>query len=394
MTELKFINNNGRQDGPACCETSRQAKKAYGSLSPQSGVPGPEVNQAGWVVGSLMTEVGPVWKVSTCLALSDLWEHFKCRISAFRNSYLVIPGLYAVGTPDKNSDVLVSANYKLSFDALRKTLKGLDVWVLVLDTKGINVWCAAGKGTFGTEELLSRIATTRLDKVVDHRRIIVPQLGAPGISAHKVGKASGFRVNYGPVRAEDIRAYIAEGYHATKEMRTVDFPVIDRLVLTPMEINPAMKKYYPWYALAMLAFFGLQPGGILFREALLGSLPFLLFGLISVLAGAFITPVLLPFIPFRSFAVKGWLAGILSIIVVLKTTALLSLTNTFLLVFSYLFFPLASSYIALQFTGSTTFTGMSGVKKELKISIPLYIGGSLVSLVLLIVYKLGEWRII
>jgi ABC-type molybdate transport system permease subunit len=55
---------------------------------------------------------------------------------------------------------------------------------------------------------------------------------------------------------------------------------------------------------------------------------------------------------------------------------------------------LASSYIALQFTGATTFTGMSGVKKELKISIPLYILGIVVSLILLLFYKLGEWRLI
>ncbi|MGC2061815.1 MAG: hypothetical protein WA610_02475, partial [Thermodesulfovibrionales bacterium] len=67
---------------------------------------------------------------------------------------------------------------------------------------------------------------------------------------------------------------------------------------------------------------------------------------------------------------------------------------TVLLIFAYLFFPLASSYIALQFTGATTFTGMSGVKKELKISIPLYISGIVVSLVLLLVFKLGEWGLI
>ena len=57
-------------------------------------------------------------------------------------------------------------------------------------------------------------------------------------------------------------------------------------------------------------------------------------------------------------------------------------------------FPLASSYIALQFTGASTFTGMSGVKKELKISIPLYISGAVVSLILLLVYKLAEWGVL
>jgi len=341
-----------------------------------------------------MTDAGAISIVSTDLTMSDYWEHVKCRTSAFRNNYTVNPGLYAVGAPDKNSDVLVSANYKLSFDALRKALKGLNAWILVLNTEGINVWCAAGKGTFGTDELVRSISITKLDRIVDHRRIIVPQLGAPGISAHKAKKAAGFKVCYGPVRADDIGAYIAAGYEATREMRTVTFPLIDRLILAPMEINPAMKKHYPLYALIMLAIFGLQPGGIFFKDALEGGLPFLLLGLISVSAGALFTPVLLPFIPFRSFAIKGWIIGILSVFLSTKLIAMLGHLDTVLLIFTYLFFPLASSYIALQFTGATTFTGISGVKKELKISIPLYILGIVVSLILLLFYKLGEWRLI
>lgn len=67
--------------------------------------------------------------------------------------YTIDPGLYALGNPDESSPVLVTANYKLTFDRLRQSLPKLDAWVLVLDTKGINVWCAAGKGTFGTGEV-------------------------------------------------------------------------------------------------------------------------------------------------------------------------------------------------------------------------------------------------
>jgi CO dehydrogenase/acetyl-CoA synthase gamma subunit (corrinoid Fe-S protein) len=70
-----------------------------------------------------------------------------------RHRYRIEPGLYAVGTPGSDSPVLVTANYKMSFDALRRELGGLDAWILVLETDGINVWCAAGKGTFGTEEV-------------------------------------------------------------------------------------------------------------------------------------------------------------------------------------------------------------------------------------------------
>jgi hypothetical protein len=391
MAELKFI-KSGVQERTACCGPALDAPQSPDEASRKTCLPKKE-RPAG-ESGTFMTAAGAIPKMSTDLTVSDYWEHIKCRTSAFRNNYTVEPGLYSAGAPDRNSDVLVSANYKLSFDALRKALRGLNAWVLVLDTKGINVWCAAGKGTFGTDELIRRVSITGLNKVVEHRRIIVPQLAAPGISAPEVKKAAGFKVCYGPVRAEDIGAYIAAGYKATREMRTVTFPFIDRLILTPMEINPAMKKYYPVYALIMLAIFGLQPGGIYFREALEGGLPFLLLGLISVSSGALLTPVLLPFIPFRSFAVKGWITGLLSVFLATNFMAAFGRLNIVLLIFSYLFFPLASSYIALQFTGSTTFTGISGVKKELKVSIPLYILGTVVSVLLLLVYKLFEWRLL
>ena len=393
MTERKFIKLSTTET-TVCCGQTQDAVQPPDGMSCKTCPPLPKKERPSWITGTITAETGAINSVSPDLTRADHWEHLKCRSSAFRNDFIVDPGLYAIGVPDKSSDVFASANYKLSFDNLRKALKGLNAWILVLDTKGINVWCAAGKGTFGTEELVRRISLTKLDRIVDHRRIIVPQLGAPGVSAHQVKKAIGFKVCYGPVRAGDIKAYIAAGYQATREQRTMTFPLLDRLFLTPMEINPAMKKYYPWYALIMLAIFGLQPGGIFFREALVIGLPFLLLGLISVIAGALATPVFLPFIPFRSFAVKGWIMGMFAIILSTTIIPMLSHLNTVLSIAAYLFFPLASSYIALQFTGSSTFTGMSGVKKELKIGIPLYVSGVAVSLVLLLFYKLTEWRVL
>ncbi len=395
MPELKFMKDNPEKEMAACCGPAQSTLQLPDTVSCcNTGVPVRGKDQPSWVTGTLMTDVGAIFVVSTGLAAADFWEHVKCRISAFRNNYRVDPGLYAVGTPDKNSDVFATANYKLSFDVLRKSLKGLNAWVLVLDTKGINVWCAAGKGTFGSDELIRILSMTKLDRLVDHRRIIVPQLGAPGVSVDKVKKAAGFEVCYGPVRAEDIGDYIASEYRATRQMRTVTFPILERLILTPMEISPAMKKYYLPYAVVMFAFFGLQPGGLVFKDAAGGGLPFLLLGLISLLAGALFTPVLLPYIPFRSFAVKGWVIGMLSVFLSTKYIAMLGHLDTVLLIFTYLFFPLASSYIALQFTGATTFTGMSGVKKELRVSIPLYILGFVLSLVLLLVHKYGEWIVL
>ncbi len=285
--------------------------------------------------------------------------------------------------------MFASANYKLSFDILRKALNGLSAWILVLDTKGINVWCAAGKGTFGTAELVKRINKVKLTNVVNHMRIIVPQLGAVGINADEVRKQTGFKVYFGPVYAKDIKNYIEAGKRKTTEMRKVKFSMLDRLVLTPREIIPAISKFLIFAVIALL-FFGIQPTGILFKNAWGSSMPFLSLGLASIIAGAFITPAFLPFIPFRSFAVKGWITGILSVMLVIFSFNLPEQKNILIFSAEILFFPMASSYLALQFTGSTTFTNMSGVKKELKIALPVYLISTAISVILLIIYKLHE----
>ncbi len=346
-----------------------------------------------WSTGTVSTSGGVIYKVSSVWSRADTWGMIKSRTGAFRMNYAVSPGLYAVGEPSEESDVFVTANYKLTFDTLRRELKGLDAWIMALDTKGINVWCAAGKGTFGTDEVIRRIAAVNLDKVVSHRRLVLPQLGAVGVSASAVQKKTGFRVLFGPVRARDILTYVRAGYKKTKEMSKVTFSMLDRLVLTPMEINPAMKKF-PWFAGAVLLIFGLQPSGILFRDAWHTGWPFLLLGFLSVLAGALVTSVLLPYVPFRSFAMKGWITGLLPVFAAMQLPANPLRHDTLLAASSWLFFPAATSYIALQFTGSTTFTGMSGVKKELKIGIPLYIGSAGLALALMITFKLKEWGIV
>ncbi|MCP4135780.1 MAG: acetyl-CoA synthase subunit gamma [bacterium] len=330
-------------------------------------------------------------KTTSAWTKQDYWGAFKSRISGFRMDYIVEPGLYALGNPGEGSNVFVSANYKLSFDVLRKELAGMDAWILVLDTKGINVWCAAGKGTFGTNELVKRINDVSLSRIVTHKRVIVPQLGGPGVSAPIVKKQSGFSVLFGPVQASDIPAWLENNFTATKEMRAIQFPMKDRVVLTPMELNPVLKKF-PLYAAILLILFGLRPEGIMFKDALSGSLPFLILGLMAIFSGAFLTPALLPFIPFRSFAIKGWIMGVLTSAPLVYFSNMfsfndISLNSILLAVPVFLFFPLASSYIALQFTGSTTFTGISGVKKELKIGLPIYIAALVISSISLIIYK-------
>lgn len=308
--------------------------------------------------------------VTTNLNILDLLGAIKVRWSIFRSNYKVKPGLYAIGNPDKNSDVLVSANYKLSFDHLRKNLIGINAWILVIDTKGINVWCAAGKGTFGTKELISKIQDFSIDKIVEHKRIIVPQLGAVGVSAHEVKNATGFNVKYGPVRATDLKAFLSNNYKADKKMRTVFFSFKDRLILTPVEFV----GHFKYFVFLLAAIFILS----CFKNAIFNVdfafsyflTPF--FNLTaSYITGTIITPLLLPFIPFRNFSFKGITLAIIFSFILLLTN---QMGNSILEIISFFFLNIAiTSFTAMNFTGASTFTSLSGVKKEMKIAIPIQI---------------------
>jgi hypothetical protein len=299
-----------------------------------------------------------VHRTTSVLAWSDWWDHFLARWGVNRSGHRVVPGLYALGHPSPDSPVFAAANYTLSFDALRSSLEGIDGYILVLDTKGINVWCAAGKGTFGTDELVRRIEATGLSKVVAHRTLILPQLGAPGVSAHEVRQRSGFTVEYGPVRAEDLPQYL-ETRQATPEMRRVRFGLRDRAVLIPVEL---VHVFWPMALAAVLLWVLATP------LAALGAVA-------SLVAGVVLFPLLLPWLPTRQFSSKGFILGG----VVAATFAILAFvqeTDVALWrrlgwALAYLLaMPPVTAFLALSFTGSTTFTSKTGVRREMHTYIP------------------------
>ena len=297
--------------------------------------------------------------------------------------YTVDPGLYALGLPGPDSPVLVTANYKMTFDRLRSALPGRSAWITVLDTRGINVWCAAGKGTFGTEELAERVAACRLGEIVAHRKLIVPQLGAPGVAAHKVKRITGFEVVYGPVLATDLPAFLDAGLKAFGEMRRKRFTTFERLVLVPIELVAAL-KYAVFLIPALLLLSGLLGPGS-FSANVSGPGLFAACALmLSILAGTVVSPLLLPWIPGRAFSVKGLVAGIAFCVFSVILRSFLSASNPGFMesVSWFLMFPALASFLAMNFTGSSTYTSLSGVKKEMRWAVPLQIASGAAGLLL------------
>jgi hypothetical protein len=297
--------------------------------------------------------------------------------------YTIEPGLYALGKPDKQSPVLVTANYKMSFDKLREALPDRNIWVLALDTGGINVWCASGKGTFGTTELVGRIKSSGLSQIVSHRELILPQLSGPGIAAHHVKKLSGFKVIYGPIRAVDLPTFLEAGLKATPEMRLKTFTTFERLALIPMELVLALKAgMIVLPIMFLLALFGKSGEG--WTNAFSHGLFSVLAILTAILAGTVFTPLLLPWLPGRAFSVKGFIMGglIVAALIFLRRTDWITWAGR-LEILAWLFLiPAASAYLALNFTGASTFTSLSGVKREMRWALPLEIGAGMVGLIL------------
>ena len=320
------------------------------------------------------------------MRLADHLGRWKMRWAVARLRYGVPPGLYAVGHPTPDSPVLVSANYKMSFDRLRSRLAGVDAWILVLDTKGVNVWCAAGKGTFGTDELVRRIAAVGLIDVTSHRTVVVPQLGAPGVAAHEVRKRSGFRVVYGPVRAEDIPAFLAAGMKAAPPMRQVRFPLGDRVALIPVELVLSA-KYVLLLAAAFLVLGGLGADGYSLARAAGAGLSSAGLFLAASAGSIVLAPALLPWLPGRALSLKGFWVGLLLLAGLLAPVGLRSalLEDWPSTIAWCLLVPAVASFLAMNFTGATTYTSLSGVRREMRVAVPVQATAGLLGAVLWLV---------
>jgi hypothetical protein len=334
-----------------------------------------------FVVGTVVTAVGKVPRVAALLTGVDRWGSFKARWGVGRMRYTVDPGLYALGHPDDQSPVLVTANYKMSFDNLRRALPGRDAWILVLNTNGVNVWCAAGKGTFGTEELVARVGSCRLKRLVEHRRLILPQLAGPGVAAHQVKRLSGFTVVYGPIRADDLSEFFDAGLKATPAMRRQTFKLSERLVLIPVELVGTLKPA-GLIAPALFLLGGLGGPQDYWSNLYHAGGHAVVALLTAILAGAVVMPLLLPWLPGRAFSVKGLVAGLLAALLfhwvngsdLSAWSSRLDVTAWFVLI------PTVAAFLAMNFTGASTYTSLSGVKKEMRWAVPLQISGTVLGL--------------
>jgi NAD-dependent dihydropyrimidine dehydrogenase PreA subunit len=147
-------------------------------------------------------------------------------------------GLRAIGRPGPDAPVLVTCNYTLTVRRLSQRLAGLDCWLLVADSRGINVWCAAGGGHLTHHDVIAAIRTSGVAERVRHREVILPQLGATGIERRAITAATGWVARWGPARLEDLPAFLRRGCRTDKRWRFMRFPAWERFEMAAVWALP------------------------------------------------------------------------------------------------------------------------------------------------------------
>ncbi|HKI99794.1 MAG TPA: HgcAB-like fusion protein [bacterium] len=157
-------------------------------------------------------------------------------------------GLLAIGDPDRQSPVLLTGNYTVTVRRLRRVLRGQRVWLLCANSKGINVWCAAGGGHLTHHDVIAAIRTSGIGERVEQRHLVLPQLSATGVERRRITEATGWSTAWGPARLEDLPAFLQRGGPVHKAERTMRFPLWERLEMAAMWSVPMAVLGGPLFA--------------------------------------------------------------------------------------------------------------------------------------------------
>ena len=167
-------------------------------------------------------------------------------------------GLTRIGNPDRTSPVLLTCNYHLTVLRVKRALKGMNAYLLIANSRGVNVWCSATGGLFTNHDVISVLKTSGIEKLVDHRSVILPQLAATGIELRTILKKTGWRATFGPVYIKDIKAFLRSG-KKNQRMSEVRFDIVQRLEMAaawafPMSVVsvPIMLPLWPQMLLPLI----------------------------------------------------------------------------------------------------------------------------------------------
>ena len=273
------------------------------------------------------------------------------------------PGLYKSGNPDKNSPIVVTSNYEFTFIKVMRDLKGLDAWVLCVDSNGINVWCAARGNDFGNSQLLEAVEATGLKNITEKKTLILPQLSAGGVATPELQKKPNefpFRVVFGPVWSKDLPEFI-ENRPARKpdNMKLAKFTLKHRFRGFITHTTFLLRKIFllPLFALFLISLV-LNMIGLFDKFWWAGEL------LLWIIGSNFLIIFLFPISKFtRRFIYKGIFFGMLNSIALGALTYFLHSSIVFM-VLNIAFFFWISFFSTMSLSGYTMATSPKEIQEE------------------------------
>jgi NAD-dependent dihydropyrimidine dehydrogenase PreA subunit len=160
-------------------------------------------------------------------------------------------GLFPIGHPGPNSPVLLTCNFDLTVRRVKRALQGVDCWLLVANSRGVNVWCASTGGLLSDHDVISVLKTSGIEDKVKHREVILPQLAATGVEGKAIRQKTKWKVIWGPLEAEDIPDFLAAAQSKTAAMRQVTFPWARRLEMAmawgfPISVVTGVLGFFLW----------------------------------------------------------------------------------------------------------------------------------------------------
>ena len=298
------------------------------------------------------------------------------------------PGIYKSGNPTESSPIIVTANYEFTYIKVMRDLKGIDAWVLCVDSNGINVWCAARGNDFGNNQLVEAVEATGIESLTNKKTLILPQLSAGGVATPELQKKSNnfpFRVVYGPVWSKDLPEFL--------EKRPARKP--DRMKLAKFTLKHRFRGFITHTTFLLRKIFLLPLIGLFLVFLILNSLN--LFAklwwvgelLLWIVTANFIITFTYPLANFtRRFILKGIFFGTLNIFILGIISFLFHKSIIFTL-FNLSFFLWVSFFSTMSLSGYTMATSPSEIQEEyprFKILNKVLLTISLISLVIGIIF--------
>ncbi|MBA2863755.1 acetyl-CoA decarbonylase/synthase complex subunit gamma [Methanococcus maripaludis] len=146
----------------------------------------------------------------------DIWEMMP--VLTLRQSLYTDPRkpqsveskIYEFGTVDENSPVIMTTNFALTYYTVAGDLKSgkVNCYLLVLDTNGKAVDVAVAGGQFNGKAAAELIKDTGIEKLVNHKKLIIPGLAA-SVSGD-IEDQSGWEVIVGTRDSSEVPAFLAK----------------------------------------------------------------------------------------------------------------------------------------------------------------------------------------